>query len=132
MMRFATTFPARKTIADYPFGHAVSSSTDNVCWKWQQCSGSIRQPYQNDQAGIATGEDGATRTSTPLAIGAGIAKSGTGTHTTGRNHPRDRACTTRIAGHHRHRGNRTVADTEKARCANTGPSRNSMIVAAGI
>jgi hypothetical protein len=132
MMPFATTFPARNIITDYPFGHAVSSSTDNVCWNRYTRAGCVQQAHQIDQAGIASGEGSATRSSSPFAIGAGIVISGTGTFTTGRNHPRDTACSTRIAGHHRHRGNRTIADTEKARCANTGPSRNSMIVAAGI
>jgi len=76
MMPRTTTFQAGSTGENYPFGHAVSSSTDNVCWKRTIPSRSAHGVCTNDQAGIASGD----MEMVPFAIGAGIEQeTGTGT-----------------------------------------------------
>jgi hypothetical protein len=146
-MRYATTGTGDTVTRNYPFGHAVNRMAGNVCWKLAISRGQDTQAdMMPNRAWIEI-----EMSHEPDAIAPGNAGMSVSTGARNRNHDwtgfQDRArritprhalkCAairqrvSRIASTNTNHSNRTIAQTEKARCANTGPSRNSMIVVVG-
>ena len=76
MMPHATTCSPGSTGENFPSGHDVNDRTHNVCWNWKNIAQGIARRKERDRAGIATGTIEDNHLITPLAIGAGIARTG--------------------------------------------------------
>lgn len=128
-MLYATTTIGQLVTGNYPFGHGVNRVASSVCWilanqRWRV----MRNWVSPNRAWIETGKWNGLGENTLVVLDLPVstgARRGTG-------YIESRVSVRRKAPRHTMSGNRHIAHTEKARCANTGPSRDSMSVVVGI